>query len=319
MTKTSAKAFSEVAAADLATFGEQKKGLDKVQEFLTRFGYLQPRNFKSGQLDSITSVALQKYQEYNGLLTTGEFDSATRAQMTTHRCGHSDLQDGVGFVTRCAWDRRDLTYAFDSGTNDVAGQAEFQAVRNAFQTWAAAVPITFTEVDINANPDILIDWRDANDPDHSMVGGVLAHADFPPGCGIITNTLPKPVHFDDSEHAWSIGAVNNAFDIETVALHEIGHILGLQHTSVNGAVMFPSVSDNFTLRTLQDDDLRGIRDLYPPAPLPLPLQWSLVSQTAGFGSLLDGQHPIWIADFTGVGHAQVMFYYAGDGNWWLEE
>ena len=89
MTKTSAKAFSEVAAADLATFGEQKKGLDKVQEFLTRFGYLQPRNFKSGQLDSITSVALQKYQEYNGLLTTGEFDSATRAQMTTHRCGHS--------------------------------------------------------------------------------------------------------------------------------------------------------------------------------------------------------------------------------------
>ena len=47
------------------------------------------------------------------------------------------------------------------------------------------------------------------------------------------------------------------------------------------------------------------------------LQWSLVSQSAGFGNLLDGQHPIWIADFTGVGHAQVMFYYSGDGNWWL--
>jgi hypothetical protein len=47
------------------------------------------------------------------------------------------------------------------------------------------------------------------------------------------------------------------------------------------------------------------------------LQWSLVSQSGGFGNLIDGQHPIWIADFTGAGHAQVMFYYSGDGNWWL--
>ncbi|HEX7841812.1 MAG TPA: hypothetical protein VF469_30285 [Kofleriaceae bacterium] len=47
------------------------------------------------------------------------------------------------------------------------------------------------------------------------------------------------------------------------------------------------------------------------------LSWSLVSQSAGFGNLLDGKHPIWIGDFTGAGHAQVMFYYSGDGNWWL--
>ena len=37
----------------------------------------------------------------------------------------------------------------------------------------------------------------------------------------------------------------------------------------------------------------------------------------GFGNLIDGQHPIWIGDFTGAGHQQVMFYYPGDGNWWL--
>jgi len=47
------------------------------------------------------------------------------------------------------------------------------------------------------------------------------------------------------------------------------------------------------------------------------LQWSLVSQSGGFGNLLDGQHPIWIGDFSGVGHTQVMFYYSGDGHWWL--
>src|SRR4051794_21197119 len=47
------------------------------------------------------------------------------------------------------------------------------------------------------------------------------------------------------------------------------------------------------------------------------LQWSLVSESAGFGNLLDGQHPIWLGDFTGSGHTQVLFYYAGDGHWWL--
>ena len=87
-----------------------------------------------------------------------------------------------------------------------------------------------------------------------MIGGILAHADFPPACGIITNTLPKPLHFDDSEHAWSVGAVPNAFDIETVALHELGHILGLQHSDVPGSVMFPSVNDNTTNRVLTADD-----------------------------------------------------------------
>jgi len=35
------------------------------------------------------------------------------------------------------------------------------------------------------------------------------------------------------------------------------------HTTVGGSVMLPSISDNLTLRTLQPDDLAGIRNLYP--------------------------------------------------------
>jgi len=45
--------------------------------------------------------------------------------------------------------------------------------------------------------------------------------------------------------------------------------------------------------------------------------WRLVGNTAGFGNMLDGQHPIWIGDFTGVRHSQVLFYYGGDSNWWI--
>ena len=101
-------------------------------------------------------------------------------------------------------------------------------------------PLTFTEVERTPVPDVLIDWRPANDPDHSMVGGIIAHADFPPGCGVITNSLPRPLHFDDTEMQWNVGAAPNTYDMETVALHEIGHILGLQHSDLTATVMFPS-------------------------------------------------------------------------------
>ena len=49
------------------------------------------------------------------------------------------------------------------------------------------------------------------------------------------------------------------------------------------------------------------------------LNWGTkpVGNTEGFGPLLDGEHPIWIGDFKGVGHSQVLMYYQGDHNWWL--
>jgi hypothetical protein len=99
-----------------------------------------------------------------------------------------DLINGVAFATTCAWDRWSLTVTFDTGTADCIG--EFQAVRNALRTWESVIPLTFTEVGPGQSADINVGWRPANDPDHSMVGGVLAHADFPPGCSVVTSTLP---------------------------------------------------------------------------------------------------------------------------------
>jgi hypothetical protein len=260
--------FAAIAALPDLAPGATGDEVRPVQAFLRRFGYLADATYEDGVLDATTSDALAVYQERNALAPTGEFDSETRNAMTTARCAHPDLVDGVAFSTRCAWDRTALTFAFGPGTADTFGASEFDAVRAAFATWAAASPLTFTEVQTNENPDIQIEWRSANDPDLNMVGGTLAHADFPPACGIVTNTLPKPIHFDDSEHIWAIGAVAGAFDIETVALHEIGHILGLEHTNVSGAVMFPSVGSNLTKRVLQPDDLAGIQHLYPVPTAP---------------------------------------------------
>ena len=296
MPKVSVKAFPEVGSVEISKFGERKRGFEGVQNYLKRFGYLQEGSFKSTEIDTATSEALRRYQDRNGLPTTGEFDETTKSEMVKHRCGLPDMVSGVDFATTCAWIQRGFTYAFRNGTNDIVGESEFQAVRNAFRTWAAIVPLTFTEVGVDGYHDIEIDWRDAHDPDHSMVGGVLAHSDFPQGCGVVTNNFPKPLHYDDSENVWSIGAVSGSFDVETVALHEIGHIIGLAHSSVTGAVMYPSVSDNFTLRVLRDDDIAGVRRQYAYEPA-----------VAAWGSNR--------LDIFGLGTDWAMYHKAWDGSW----
>ena len=81
------------------------------------------------------------------------------------------------------------------------------------------------------------------------------------------------MHFDDAE-AWSIGGGGGTFDTETVALHEIGHLLGLNHSDVQGSVMFPNYGG--PRRALTADDIVGVRAMYgrrgPPLEVTVHLQ-----------------------------------------------
>jgi hypothetical protein len=260
------QAFPQIAAVALTRRGQRQAQFHHVQEFLVRFGYLQGP-FEADVLDDKTSEALRRYQEFHRASETAELDGPTKQLMLMGRCGHADLFGGVAFSVGCPWSKRTLTFAFDSDTTDLAAGVAFTAVRAAFQTWATIVPLIFREVTTAQNPDIQIGWRPAADPDLSMVGGVLAHSDFPPGCSVVTNTLPKPLHFDDSETLWSIGASPNAFDVQSVALHEIGHLIGLRHSTVPGAVMQPTIASNTTQRGLAADDIAGARALYPSTVL----------------------------------------------------
>ena len=130
-------AFAGVQAAPALAKGQADPQFAAVKAFLQRFGYLQPAAAQGAALDESASDALALYQKRHGLPITGVFDEATRAQMSMHRCGMPDLDNGVAFVTRCAWPTPQVTFAFEDGTPDTAG--EFGAVRNAFGTWAAAV------------------------------------------------------------------------------------------------------------------------------------------------------------------------------------
>ncbi len=57
---------------------------------------------------------------------------------------------------------------------------------------------------------------------------------------------------------------SGGFYIEDIAAHEFGHALGLGHSEFVDATMYPSTSHcNTSNRTLDADDIAGVRALYP--------------------------------------------------------
>lgn len=239
-----------------------------VQHFLRRLGYLKA-GFEQGTLDNLTQEALKTYQSYMSIPSTGVLDPATANELEKPRCGVPDIPRGgaaagvnADFVLRgCSYfaQFRTLTYAFANGTTDIGGAQEQQAARNAFATWQAAIPTDFAEVNLANNPNFRVGWFTGNHGDGSPfdgVGNVLAHAFYPPPCG---GPRAGDMHFDDAE-IWALAHGGGAFDLETVALHEIGHLLGLDHSNVPGSVMFPSYGGQ--RRALTPDDLAGIQTLY---------------------------------------------------------
>jgi hypothetical protein len=60
------------------------------------------------------------------------------------------------------------------------------------------------------------------------------------------------------------GGVSNAAYMEDIAAHELGHALGLSHSSSSDATMYPSYSYcSMAFRTLATDDVNGVKALYP--------------------------------------------------------
>jgi hypothetical protein len=82
-------------------------------------------------------------------------------------------------------------------------------------------------------------------------GNVLAHAFFP---------SDGRAHFDEDERFTH--NTKEGTNLMWVAAHEFGHSLGLHHTDVQGALMYPYYTGYVPDMELHRDDIRGIQFLY---------------------------------------------------------
>ena len=161
------------------------------------------------------------------------------------------------------WEKADITYYFINGTSKLQGDSEREVVRQAFALWSQEAPLTFTEVTGQANADMVVGWASGDHGDGDPFDGpgdVLAHASFP-------NPYDNSqvfLHFDDDER-W-VNSDSDNVDLLTVAAHEIGHTLGLAHSSDPSALMYPSYSGPH--RSLGADDIEGVQSLYGVASAP---------------------------------------------------
>lgn len=191
----------------------------------------------------------------------------------------------VGGRTLAAhWNRLPVRYyVTNAGTANVtAGQSQ-PAIAAAFSTWEAVASSTFSATFAGFTPAQPLDQDGmsvlgfANRPDLDRVLGATTF--------VVNTTSGEIVESDiffNSAFPWSTaqGGESGRYDLQSIALHEIGHFQGLGHSALgetelragggrrvlaSGAVMFPIAfsAGNIEERTLLPDDIAGISDIYP--------------------------------------------------------
>ena len=73
------------------------------------------------------------------------------------------------------------------------------------------------------------------------------------------------VYTNTSQPLYSSGesGCSGEYDINGIMVHEVGHVIGIGHSNVSGATMYPSISAcNTSARTLASDDIAARDDLY---------------------------------------------------------
>jgi hypothetical protein len=230
--------------------------------------------------------AIELLQEFFHLPVSGNLDEKTTTVMKTARCGWKDvdvsgeenqntgtdgLQTGNRRVKRYALNKygdgsyagwrqlSELTWRITRPSRQIAESQQKDIIRTSLSMWAKHMPIKFVEDRTENTPDISIHFARGEhgpqaDPifDGSPTGtlNVLAHAWGP---GYNPKGLAGDVHFDEDDN-WK-----NRSTLLGVAVHELGHAMGLGHSDDKESIMYPVYRD---VVELGRDDINGITEMY---------------------------------------------------------
>jgi hypothetical protein len=189
---------------------------------------------------------------------------------------------GRPVVLKWADDRPVSYFVGSRGGGGVSADEFRDAVVRAFGTWQdiPTSSVRFTNAGISDrgpsdNDGVtLLAFSDRPELDRTL--GATSYT-----IDVSTGTLLEADVFFNATFPWSVAPAGQSgrFDLQTIATHEIGHLLGLGHSALGetemlgsgrrvlsaGAVMFPIAFSpgNIDGRRLQPDDLAGASDIYP--------------------------------------------------------
>ena len=132
-------------------------------------------------------------------------------------------------------------------------------IDRAFSTWSSA-----PDTNVSFRSLGVADGLVAGESDHKNTI-TLADGLFKDQYAIAmtTNWYDTSGHLTQADIMIDATLVRSDYNMQHALTHEIGHLLGLDHSAVLSAVMFPYVPHGSEATTLDSDDRNGIANLYP--------------------------------------------------------